>query len=550
MSNRFLVSLSIAALAATSLAACAADPTASPALEEARANLPGEKAAAQAIRTAYQQRDGRAHRLASTAALARLKAMSRKELDQVLGVYRQVVAEGGAAGLEALLASAVAELASRNQGGAALARAHLVALDALIGTIDGGPPHARAALARPRDPVIRFVPVSVARAALSAQMSGLVTDLETAFDDSSCSDARLEELAARFGEETANRLRALCEGGATATPSQGGRGNGWGGELSAFDCLLDHEPTRAERVGQLMNECMLSMDGDPDANPYTSGSTYDMIYPDRVEVYEEIDIPKPGVAHTVTKDNFDHKVRDITVVVDPVTGTGGTVTTTYYNEHEDEVLTTEVHYDTSGGAGGVDQVTLKDSKGKTTWTVKYGKDKAGNTTVDVTAYDENGNPIPENDQQMPGVDGWGQTEECAALTLALVEDRVGESLESDGIDPPPSVINPDPNAEEVDAEEADCLGLTGGMIVDDSFECMDALVSCDVADVVDSSCSCKGPELLLAPERQCSLFMDCGDAATVDEDGVCTCANQDEEFVDDGFGGDPMPGPGPDPGGD
>ena len=42
--------------------------------------------------------------------------------------------------------------------------------------------------------------------------------------------------------------------------------------------------------------------------------------------------------------------------------------------------------------------------------------------------------------------------------------------------------------------------------------------------------------------------MNCGDAATVDEDGVCTCANPDEEFVDDGFGGDPTPGPGPDPG--
>ncbi|HEY8146217.1 MAG TPA: hypothetical protein VIG06_26230 [Kofleriaceae bacterium] len=544
MTRRFLVSLSMAALAAASLAACAADPAASPALEDARANLPGEKAAAQAIRTAYQQRDGRAHRLASTAALARLKAMSRKELDQVLGVYRQVVAEGGAAGLEALLASAVAELASRNQGGADLARAHLVALDALIGTIDGGPPHARAALARPHDPVIRFVPVSVARAALSAQMSGLVTDLETAFDDGSCSDARLEELAARFGQETADRLRALCEGGATATPSAGGRGNGWGGALSAFDCLLDHEPTRAERVGQLMQECMLSMDGDPDANPYADGNVFRELLPLRREESREVSNLEGGDILVKTFDISYIKVREITMKEHEDGDVS--IKTDYFNGQDEKVFGSEVRFDPATDE--VEQVTLTDSTGKTTWTVKYGKDKNGNTTVDVTAYDENGNPIPESQEQMPGVDGWGQTEECAALTLALIEDRVDESLEGDGIDPPPSVINPDPNADEVDAEEADCLGLTGGMLVDDSFECMDALVSCDVAEVVDSSCSCKGPELLLAPDRQCSLFMDCGDAATVDEDGVCTCANPDEEFVDDGFGGDPIPGPGPDPG--
>jgi hypothetical protein len=534
-------------LAAASLAACAFEPSApSPGLEDARADLPGEKAAAQAIRSAYQQRDGRAHRLESTAALARLKAMSRKELDQVLGAYRQVVAEGGAAGLEALLASAVAELASRNQGGADLARAHLVGLDALIGTIDGGAPHARVALARPRDPVIRFVPVAVARAALAAQMSGLVTDLETSFDDSSCSEARLEELAARFGEETADRLRALCEGGPSATPSQGGRGNGWGGALSAFDCLLDHAPTRAERIDQLMDECMLSMDGDPKANPYASGSVFDQVFPLREEVEQEIDEVKDGRAHYVTYDVSYVPVRDVTVVTDEETGTKQTTTTTYFNENGEKAFTSETHFDPDTGE--IDQITLSDSKGKTTWTVKFGKDKNGNTTVDVTAHDENGNPIPENEQQMPDAEGWGQTAECAALTLGLVEDRVGESLQGDGIDPPPSVINPDPNAEEVDAEEADCLGLTGGMLVDDSFECMDALVSCDVADVVDSSCSCKGPELLLAPDRQCALFMNCGDAATVDEDGVCTCANPDEEFVDDGFGGDPTPGPGPDPG--
>ena len=545
MTSTLLVALS---LAAASLAACAIDPPTPPMLEDVNADLPGEKAAAQAIRRAYQEHDGRSHRLASTAALARIKQLSRNELDQVLGAYRRVVAEGGAAGLEALLASAVAELASRNQGGADLARAHLVALRPLVGAADGGPPHARAALARPRDPVIRFVPVSVARAALSAQLSGLVTDLETAFDDSSCSEARLEELAARFGEETANRLRALCEGGAsTATPSQGGRGNGWGGALSAFDCLLDHQPTRAERIDQLMDECMLSMDGDPDANPYANGSVVDQLYPVRKEENFEFTKLERGATLVKTFDISYIKVREVTITPDEEPDGGVTVKTEYFNGQDEKVLGNEVHYD---GNGEVDQVKLTDSKGKTTWEVKFGKDKDGNTTVDVIAYDENGNPIPESqgtEAKIPGAEGWGQTAECAALTLGLVEDRVGESLRGDGIDPPPSVINPDPNAEEVDAGEADCLGMTNGMLVDDSFECMDALVSCDVAEVVDSSCSCKGPELTLAPERQCSLFMHCGDAATVDEDGVCTCASPDEEFVDDGFGGDPIPGPGPDP---
>ncbi len=229
---------------------------------------------ANAIANALLYAQATPFRLATTAALADLDAVSSSVLAERLEAYVDVATRRGVQGLEGAIASTAAALGSRDYEGwlhADLTMTRLAEgywVDASIAR-----PNAAVPVARPGSPIVQYLPIGVGRALLEGQLETGYLDLETTFGAALCSDAWRAELGTRYGSRMANLLAALCsEGGigghADASP---GLSLGFGSEVSLVDCLREHNETRAERVDRLMRDCSESLMAIGGGNPLAEG---------------------------------------------------------------------------------------------------------------------------------------------------------------------------------------------------------------------------------------------------------------------------------------
>ena len=116
--------------------------------------------------------------------------------------------------------------------------------------------------------------------------------------------------------------------------------------------------------------------------------------------------------------------------------------------------------------------------------------------------------------------------------------------------PPAQILNfnadPNPVAPEhlEDPGTLGCFELTGGLQLQQSFECRDELVHCDFGQVPNATCQCQDLDRGVTPSMNCSFFITCTDGTDPHEvDGQCQCTTEDILFTDFTPGGGPQPTP-------
>jgi hypothetical protein len=532
-----------------------------------------ERRRAEEISTAYAARDGAAHRLAVTTAIHDLQRMSEPRLVIALSAYTDVVEAEGADGLESVLVTGIAMLASRSPHGRLASVAALDDLDRVYWSREDGPGHILVSVARAGDPTVHHVSIALVRIGLESQIENRDPDFENALATDLCTEEGLAAIAAELGPAHADGLRELCGGPASIGPSAGGMGLGLMSVASTFDCLFDREPTRAERVEAQMEDCSESLLDGGGGDPLADGSVFSRVRSrdeatgsylyrwtnsdGETKGFRELFYDESGTA--VYQWFYDMPYEDAM----PPPPDYDVDATQYYDELGQPAYTENYTRDDAGNITRIDTAdaagnhmhsteltqdpmtgertwTTRDEDGRITWTVTFGEDAMGNPIVDATPYDEDGNPIPDNDAQLPGSDGWGSTEECAELYLTLIEDRIRDVLQSHGSPVPPTVVFPTGDAE-VEAGDLDCLTLDTGILAESSYECHDETKHCAFGMIqLGDECMCGslGDFETVMPASQCALFLMCADGvAPVEIDGVCSCVGNDDIFTDEGFGG-------------
>jgi hypothetical protein len=504
-----------------------------------------------AISSAFAANNSKAWRVAVTAQLNRIDRMSRDELAAAAMAYRLVAAERGVQGLESTMLSTLAALGQRDHTGWQRAREELSALNKVLWSATHLPAHpqARVAIKSPGNPVIRHIPLQFAHSLLTAQIrqgfAGQALDLDSVVKNGMCSEGGIAEFEAKHGKEYADLLRSACQGNNDG-PMSGRAGAGPLAGMSEFNCLPDHEPTRAERVSQLIDPCLSSQvegGGNPLATDLKAGRSwagYQLIAIGDLELRTPVDNPHGRIDEFVDEEGKIHMQAEQNKV------TGSKVITFYKKDKEGKMRETDtVSFDANGKEtsysavnddGTKDEVILNDDGG---YTVKQ-YDKDGKLTSEVT-YDKNSKRVSQVGNPTTG---WGRTPECRALTMELMRESVKALLESHGqVDP--HKVNPNPEAEVtvIEAGALGCFEMTGGAQVDGSFFCADGLKHCGPGQMVDQNCQCKPVTTGLTPSMNCGMQLNCKPGTQPKEvDGQCICEDA-EQFEDPKAGGGPRPIP-------
>jgi hypothetical protein len=497
---------------------------------------------ADAIKNAYEAKDAKGYRTAVTRELYALPKLKRVDLDARLAAYNATVERRGVEGLESVLLATAAALTAHGDTGRTMARARMADLKRvyrLSGRTEA--PHAVAALTRPGDPVVHYVRVWMLRRAVQAAANGGPMDVEGAFGNGLCTPDALAAITQRYGSAVADQIRAMCEGGASGAGAGGPLSLGFGSELSVLDCMTsEHVPTMGERIQAALDACAQQALKKAQGNPVADAGWLDRIYPQREWNHTRVDEYAGGWTWT-----FEDK-NDIPIEsADHLDGGARLVRHYYDNETGGEVFHSDMHLKDNGN----EVIDLYDGNGKQTWSVEYGTDADGNVTVDVTAYDENGKPISDTDTTTPteaAQDGWGESPECRELTLALASDLVRDPLEGGGHTPPPTVVNPHPDAPvtPVAGGAYDCLQVGVTSQVDTSFGCANPFKLCGLVEVVDGACICEPAKTVMPRNTECSLFMTCESGTPQYVNHHCQCG--DTQVFDDeslGYTGGPPPPP-------
>jgi hypothetical protein len=530
-----------------------------------------ERDTAEAIVDALEEGDAKAFRFATTSQLEVLQSLDGDDLEPALRAYVDTAHERGVEGLEGALVSTAAALGARDFAGFVAARELLAELE-LDAEKERARPNALVPIARPGSPIVHYLPAGMVAAILQGQASSGLMDIEGAIDESFCAPGAIEAFAARWGSELGALLQSMCDAsGSTGGGGMGGNlGLGYAGELSLLDCLMAHQETRAQRVEALMLECMESViqggGGNPLAAgsgtpwyPYGGGSTFDWVFPVRDAPYSEgrYEIGPDGFPretgrsfYTAPPDDGGDLVYDVEFNAD------GSTKTKYTNDSG--VVVMEIERDGSGNVKSIDYSHPDGTPARSeqhhadgsSSTTDYGPDGSrleteydseGNIT-EQREYDSKGAPVPPPEQSTPPEE-FTTTPECRELTLALLEAADAEALMAAGaIDP--RTVNPNPDAEVEPSPELDCLELTGGMLLDSSFDCREDLMLCSHGQVLDSGCNCQDGPTGIKVERHCGMTMRCADGTAPSYVGnECTCAGEAAPVVDPGVGPGPRPGP-------
>lgn len=504
-----------------------------------------ETEVAQAIADDYADGNAKYFRWGSTTQLATLADKSREELVAALDAYLDVAAERGIQGLEGTIASTAAALSRTGYDGWVLASARMADFSE-IAWVDEHSDHLNAYIAvkRPNQPAVHYLSLPLARGVLDQQLSRGTIDIDGALGVDMCSEAGIAEFAQRWGAEVADMLASLCDrmGGAATSGLGGAMGVGPIAEGSLFDCMTDHEPTRAERVEQGMQDCFESMQGGGGDALAQAAGVADGYYHNASGAYEveaKDDTDEYGPYHGVTFTDYDNSTityRDYPNGAER-----------YIETDPEGQVTVDIHSNVDGSMEGVAY-----DDGVPTESVVVNSDGSYSVTsydddgdVEETQhYDTDGNPVdgdgnPETpDADDPGME-WGDTAECRELALTLMFERAETELEARGISP--TVVNPSPEGPVEEAGDLDCLELTGGMTMDASFACHEELVLCAFGEAANEDCICEKVTGGMSVEMLCGLEMICDGPVEV-VDGVCHCGIT-EVFVDEGGGPGPQPIP-------
>lgn len=530
---------------------------------------------AHAIADAFEAGHAKALRFATTTQLEAIQYASKSELEAALRAYVDVAHERGIHGLEGTLVSTAAALGGVDFAGFVAAREMLSELADTVEVEEHPRPNALLPMVRAGSPLVHYVPAALAGTVLATQAATGVLDLESAMQDAWCTPGALEAFEARWGSELGAMMQALCDQGEGGQGGGGGGGMGgdlglgYGGEVSLLDCLMSHQETRAERVTGLMMACAESMleggGGNPlaDSYPYGGGSTFDWVFP----------LPETPYSTTTTKtdQNGTEHVTSESFYTSPPDDGGqlvyevrynddGSTTTSYANgagitamevtRNADGEITHTSYNDPSGAPL---REETRNSDG-TSHTTDHGPDgsrletdyDADGNIVSQQEYDADGEPVPP---PAPGESGselgseFATTAECRALTLELLEMSDALALiEAGAIDP--RTVNPNPEGEVEPSSDLDCLSLSGGALVDASFECRESLMLCNGGFMLDAGCNCRSAPTGAKPSRQCGIYMRCADGGSSEyRDGACRCGDGVDPIVDGGTAPEPRPAP-------
>jgi len=469
--------------------------------------------------------------------------LERDALAEIVRAYIDVARDRGAQGLEGLLASTLAALASRDYEGWLIADAELSRLGEVFWIAKGAArPNAVVAVARPGSRVVHYLPIGLGRELVLGQVETGSLDIEGALGQSVCDPQSIADLVRRYGPRMGPILERLCKeagggagGGGGANP---GVSLGFGSELSVIDCLQSAQETRAERFGDMMQACAESMIEAGQGNPFASGQ------------------------YTASSEVLKPVVSDARPEFDPFTGGPQLVTDPAARQAELDAKADADHMITFEGEDADDWVDVyQDEEGDMVWADAF-EDGQRTESVElrednsyvVRRYDEDGNVESEQeygpDGQPVGGSGasdtagmdYGDTPECRSLTIALIGDRAASvSIEAGAVDPRTSYPSPDASG----SEPADlaCLGLAGAPVLDAGFGCNKEVAMCPPGQIVDAGCGCKSSGPTMTPARQCGMFMMCADGmpASATADGRCECVDAEELFYDAGAGPIPRP---------
>lgn len=547
---------------------------------------------AEHISAAFAEGDARAWRLGTARELAVIRALPTRDLDRALLGYRDVIAERGAQGLEPLVLASVAELASRGHYESERAKEHLGQMRKAHRINDkvAARPNAYAPVMRPQNRQVHYLPLSVAQAMLQQAMVSGRTGLNRIAADTLCSDEALFEFRQRWGDDKANLLEELCRGNA-ANAALESAFPGITGGISAYDCEISQEPTRAERLTSAIQDCLQSTVAHGGGNPLgdSSGGRYGVsnlfadIFPIRQtsETIERttdghrvrLDLDAAGLpvkettflgdgnisrryfrgdgSHAftmsgrldqVTPNNEMYGAVDLShTVVDPVSGVATQITHHTNDGGIDAIVSGDVDYSEARVNGQVVERIDNNADGSYTVTRPGGYSQT---------YDKNNQPVPADSAALPPPKGadpseWGATAECRALNLMLAEEQLRGDLESDGI-VSPKVVNPNPDTGGDDGEGVPCFASIN-VAVDSGMLCSQLTSSCPVNFILNEQCGCEQALPAGTPSSDCQYLQMCSDGSVSTENpqtGICSCGDSEPpEFVDPWAGGGPEPEP-------
>ncbi len=489
-----------------------------------------------AIAEAYQQGDATTYRHVSTELMLSMDVATTDQLELQVQALVELTANRSAEGLEAVLVAGVEELDDRGYDGYGRA---LVQLEALAAAYWNSPellrPNARVPL-RLGGPLVRHVPLQLVRDTLETQLLLGDAEFERALGMDQCSQAAIAAYGLRFGADQADLLQQLCDrlGGAT------GAGIGAAGMLSEVDCFGTDEPSRTDRLHQLMMDCLESMT-EGESSPFASGGN--AMRGDIITNLQGLKSHSEGSDTTVYTRNGQERVRVQQLA-------GGETLTTYTDDNGAKIKTetrtasgTLVTESWDDGDVKIDvlhdgDVTFETYTDKATGeTLVITRDADGNV-IDQVEYDANGQP------KASGGDPVADTAECFEFELSLAHEQARARLESDGVSPGPETINP--GLEQADPEPmpgSDCFGEEFGSSLDDSFGCIDQVVICDMGSLPDADCNCQPSTGVVNRNVQCEMMMLCGDGAQPQwVDGRCECTGGEPDFTSPD-----LLGPSPDP---
>ena len=513
-----------------------------------------------AITAAFDRGDAKTWRLATMEEVEKIRQLSDSALEERVDSFIERANEHDGGGLEPVLMAGISELAVRGETQREKARALLKRLGESdwLKKEPAKYPNAYAPVVRGHARVAHYVPLPLMRSILRYQASTLITDPEQAIQQDVCSEEGLAAIEMRWGADRAALMRQACDqvngggdGGNPALP--GGVTTG----TAVLSCLMTtNEPSRAERLTGLMQECLVSIANGSGNNPLADGSswksTWDPIWPLRKTHHEE-STPNGTTGEPKVVTTYDASST-------PITRTeyndDGSKDVNYYDDNS--YLVQHVHIGSDGqmdyaeaidGTKVVERVDFNDDGGYTV--TRY--DDQGVAT-ESQRYNEKGEPVnddgtlpetPPSDAESPGSGKWGDTKECRAMTFALFEDRIQGNLEQGGIIPPGPIVNPNPDAEgnyEI-PEDLKCLSAMD-LTIDRSMGCA-RVALCPGLAIPQDDCGCGDPETKVTLSDMCRIRVMCADGQTptASETGVCVCQSGEEipDFVDPWGGGGPQP---------
>ena len=481
------------------------------------------------VAEAYLSGDAATFRLMSTDLMLAMDEASIDDVELQIQALTDLVAHRSAEGLETLLVAGVEELDDRGYDGHVRALAHLEAIAAAYWNSEQLlRPNARVPL-RLGGPLVRHVPLELVRNTLETQLVLGDAQFERALGIDQCSQAAIAQYAQRFGAGQGDLLQQLCDRMSGAT---GGMGIGPLGMLSESDCFGTGEPTRAERLNQLMMDCLDSIT-DGEQSPVASGGNSPFVK-NLIGSGGSLSAHKEGSA-TVYRSSGEDKYR-----VEPEGADGGQ-RITYYGE-----------------TGGTKKVEIRDSEGNLTYErweevdvsveiihdgdatfeVYKSKDPENPGSLVITR-DADGNVIEEIELDgdgkvvSSGGDPVAETPECFELELALAHEQARARLESDGIAPGPETVNPGLEDADVPPAGPDCFGDGYGGAVDDTFGCIDQVVICEMGSLPDADCQCQPTSGTVDRNVQCGMRMMCLDGTQPQwVGGVCERVGSEPGFVE------------------